>query len=247
MSITIRLTEGFCVLKYAKGDNMSRLIAVVEDESDIANLVELHLKKANFRVKKFADGSSFLQFLEYETPALVILDLMLPDMDGIEICKFIRGNKRYSTIPIIMLTARSEEADRVLGLEIGADDYIVKPFSPRELVARVKAVLRRAEKQETPEILNIGDVVKIDLSRHKVWVYKKEIELTPTEFKILSLLAERKGWVFSRRQILQYLWGNDKIVLERTVDVHIKHLREKLGEAGRFIKNVRGVGYKLEP
>ena len=170
---------------------------------------------------------------------------MLPDADGIEICKYLKSNQEFSSIPVIMLTARADETDKVLGLELGADDYVTKPFSPRELVARVKAVLRR-KTQDSGKKIKIGDILLIDLNKFQAFVENKKIDLTPTEFRILKILASKKGWVFTRDQILDHLWGHDKVVLDRTIDVHIKNLREKLGEAAKFIKNVRGVGYKIE-
>ena len=223
-----------------------KLIAVIDDEPDILELVALHLKRANFKVSKFQEAESFIKSLEEETPDLIILDLMLPDADGIEVCKYLKKEERLSTIPIIMLTARAEETDIILGLELGADDYVTKPFSPRELVARVKAVLRRREQRQESKKIEVENLLMIDLQKYEVYVEGQRINLTPTEFKILKVLSERKGWVFSREQILDYLWGNEKVVLDRTVDVHIKNLREKLKSAGRLIKNVRGIGYKLE-
>ena len=224
----------------------NKLIAIIDDEPDILELVALHLKKANFKVREFKEAESFLNFIKDEIPDLIILDLMLPDADGFEICKYLKKDDRFSSIPIIMLTARAEETDKVLGLELGADDYVTKPFSPRELVARVKAVLRRKEQKEESKKIKIGDILLIDLQKYEVYVEGERIDLTPTEFRILKALSERKGWVFTREQILDYLWGNEKVVLDRTVDVHIKNLREKLKSAGKFIKNIRGVGYKLE-
>jgi len=225
---------------------MRRLIAVIDDEPDILELVSIHLKKANFNVKEFADAERFLKSLHHQIPDLVILDLMLPDADGMDICKYLKTKNEYSTIPIIMLTAKTDETDRVLGLELGADDYVTKPFSPRELVARVRAVLRRKEQKEKVKKIEIGEILSIDLQKFEVKVEDQPVDLTTTEFRILQILAERKGWVFSRSQILNSLWGEDKIVIDRTVDVHIKHLREKLGKAGRFIKNIRGIGYTLK-
>jgi DNA-binding response OmpR family regulator len=230
-------------------------IAVVEDEPDILDLVSLHLKKERLTVRGFLNGSSFLQSLDADPPALVVLDLMLPDVPGFEICRHLRSKEKYQNISIIMLTARSEETDRILGLELGADDYVVKPFSPRELTARVKAVLRRSANKTAPENasvveighdLPIGKIVHIDPEKYEVTVGGRKIDLTTTEFRILHLLASKVGWVFSRDRILTHLWGNDKMVLDRTVDVHIKHLRTKMGEAGSLIRNLRGVGYKIE-
>jgi len=221
-------------------------IAVVEDELDILELVSLHLKKERFNVRGFVNGSGFLRALDAESPRLVVLDLMLPDVDGLEICRHLRSKPQYSSIPIIMLTARSDETDRILGLELGADDYLVKPFSPRELTARVKAVLRRTAKPEPEgETITIG-TLSIDPQKYSVTVEGKRIDLTTTEFRILHLLASKIGWVFSRDRILTHLWGSDKMVIDRTIDVHIKHLREKMGKAGSLIKNMRGIGYKLE-
>ena len=225
---------------------MAELMAIVDDEPDIAEVVSLHLKRTGFTTREFTDGESFLKFMERQTPDLIILDLMLPDFDGLEICKYLKKKEEFSSIPIIMLTAKGEETDKVLGLELGADDYITKPFSPKELVARVKAVLRRPGQKETTGIVNIGGILIIDEKKYETVVEDEKIQLTPTEFRILQLLASKKGWVFTRNQILDHLWGEDKIVLDRTIDVHVKNLRDKLGKAAKFIKNVRGIGYKLE-
>lgn len=224
---------------------MNELIVIVDDEMDIVELVSHHLKKAGYQTKEFYDGQSALKFISMHEPALIILDLMLPDADGIEICKYLRKEEKYANIPIIMLTARTDEIDKILGLELGADDYITKPFSPKELVARVKAILRRKQKPEPQKII-IRNILVIDPHKFEVTVDGKNIVLTSTEFKILELFATRKGLVFSRNKILDYLWGEEKAVLDRTIDVHIKHLREKLGSAGKFIINVRGIGYKLQ-
>ncbi len=225
---------------------MKKLLAVVDDEPDIVELVSLHLEKTGFRVATFFNAANFFKFLEAEIPDLVILDLMLPDADGFEICKYMKKHDHLSYIPIIMLTAKGEEMDRILGLELGADDYVTKPFSVKELVARVKAVLRRPPTQEVPGKIDVGGILSIDAAKHEVLLEGKKILLTTTEFKILKFLADKKGWVFTRDQILDHLWGQEKAVVDRTVDVHIKHLRTKLGKAARFIKNIRGVGYKLE-
>lgn len=226
---------------------MGQLVAVVDDEPDIVELVSVNLEKAGFRVEGFHTAGELLKFLKNRTPDLIVLDLMLPDADGFEVCKSLKNQEKYTDIPIIMLTAKGEEVDRVLGLEIGADDYVTKPFSTRELVARVKAVLRRGKRTEkTESILKIGEEIEIFSQEYKVSVSGEEVELTSTEFRILLLLAKRKGWVFSRDQILDYLYEGDRIVFDRTVDVHIAHLRDKLGEYGDYIKSIRGIGYKIE-
>jgi DNA-binding response OmpR family regulator len=223
------------------------LIAVLDDDPDIRELVAVHVKKAGMKIREFGDAEALYRFFREDTPDLLILDLMLPDGDGIEICKFLRKHEKLSALPVIMVTARADELDRVLGLEIGADDYITKPFSPKELVARVKAVLRRTEPKGVQEqTIRIGDLLIIDMGKHEVVVSGRTVEVTPVEFRILQILASRKRWVFSRETILDLLWGHDKTVSDRTVDVHILHLREKLGPASGLIKNVRGVGYKLE-
>ena len=225
---------------------MNELIAIIEDEPDIIDLISLHLKKTGFRVEGFETGDGFLKFLHTKMPDLVILDLMLPDADGLEICKFLKKKDEFSAIPIIMVTAKGEETDKILGLELGADDYVTKPFSPKELVARVKAVLRRKTKREPTKVIEIGQILSINPDKFEATVEGQKIELTSTEFRILELLASKKGWVFTRDKILDYLWGDEKLVLDRTVDVHVKNLREKLGKAKKLIKNVRGIGYKVE-
>jgi two-component system phosphate regulon response regulator PhoB/two-component system alkaline phosphatase synthesis response regulator PhoP len=224
---------------------MKELIYVVDDEPDILELVSIHLKKAHYRAESFANAETFLRALKKNKPDLIILDLMLPDAEGMEICKHIKQSSQCASPPIIMLTARSDEADRVLGLELGADDYVTKPFSPRELVARVKAVLRRGVEVTTKDKIRVGDFLIIDIKKYDVVYNGKKIDLTSTEFNILKLLAQRKGWVFSRKQLLDLLWESNKIVVDRTIDVHIRNLRKKLGSAAVYIKNVRGVGYKL--
>jgi DNA-binding response OmpR family regulator len=224
---------------------MSRLVAVVDDEPDILELVALHLKKAGFSVHTFPDAGQFQKSLASSVPDLVVLDLMLPDADGVDVCRDLKRDGRTAHVPVVMLTARGDEFDRVLGLEIGADDYMTKPFSPKELVARVKAVLRRSEQRRTGDVIELPQGVIIDPNRFEVTVGGRKVELTTTEFKVLTILAERRGWVFSRDEILSRLWGDEKAVLDRTIDVHITNLRKKLGKAGRLIENVRGVGYKL--
>jgi len=224
------------------------LIYVVDDEPDILELISINLVKTGFDVQKFTEAMPMMLALANTKPEMIILDLMLPDSDGMDICKLLRSDIRYSEIPIIMVTAKTDELDVVLGLELGADDYIPKPFSPRELVARIKAVLRREKRkdEQRPKQITIGNVLVIDSSKYEVLAEGKKITLTSTEFMILKLLAEKPGWVFSREKILDLLWGDDKDVFDRTIDVHIKNLREKLGPASHLIKNIRGVGYKLE-
>lgn len=222
-------------------------IAVVDDEPDIVELISIHLKKAGYKTAEFENGSDFFKYLKSNKIDLVVLDLMLPDSDGFEICKYLKSEIDYSNIPVIMLTARSDETEKILGLELGADDYVTKPFSPRELMARIKAVLRRNNKPIVENsIIYIGKGLEIDLNKYEVTIDNNKIELTSSEFKILNLISTKKGWVYSREQILDYLGVSDKGVLDRTVDVHIKNLREKLGHYGQYIKNIRGVGYKIE-
>ena len=224
------------------------IIAIVDDEEDIVELVSHHLKREGFKVKEFYNGRDFLSYIESVIPDLAVLDIMLPGIDGLEICRILKSKARTSSLPIIMLTAKATEADVVVGLELGADDYMVKPFSPRELVARVKTILRRATtKEEGKKLLRLGSL-SIDIDKFEAAVEGKRIDLTTTEFKILEVLAEGQGRVFTRDQLLKKkrLWGDDKLVYDRTIDVHIKNLREKLGKAGNSIKTIRGIGYKLE-
>ncbi len=226
---------------------MGQLVAIVEDEQDISDLITLNLRKAGFSVEAFQDSDSLMRCLRKQIPDLIILDLMLPDADGMDVCKYLKKKDEFLSIPIIMVTAKGEETDRILGLELGADDYVIKPFSPRELVARVRAVLRRKAGQGIePKMIELGTSVTINVDKHEVTVEGERVDLTSTEFKILQLLASRKGWVFTRDRILDHLWGDEKAVLDRTVDVHIKNLREKLGKAKDVVKNVRGMGYKAE-
>ena len=208
---------------------MEKLIAIVDDEDDIRELVSVNLKKAGFKTKEFSDADSLIKSLSKSAPDLIILDIMMPGTDGIETVKILKKDDRYSSIPVIMLTAKNDEPEKVVGLEIGADDYVTKPFSPRELAARVKAVS-----------------IIMDMDKHEVSVKGKKIELTATEFNILHILAMKRERVLSREQILDNLWGSEKTVVDRTIDVHIKHLRTKLGPAGKMIRNIRGVGYKIE-
>ncbi len=225
---------------------MSGYIAVVEDEEDIAELIKMNLEKSGFQASVYENADRFLRSLGKKVPDLAILDVMLPDKDGFELCRRLRNDQETKELPIIMLTARAEETDKILGLEFGADDYMTKPFSPRELSARVKAVLRRSNRGVQDKRIMLGNILAIDEDQHRVTLEGKPVELTQSEFKILTLLAKKKGWVFSRDKILDHIWGYEKAVVDRTVDVHIKHLRDKLGEAGSMIVNVRSVGYKIE-
>ncbi|OGE24994.1 MAG: hypothetical protein A3J42_07380 [Candidatus Dadabacteria bacterium RIFCSPHIGHO2_12_FULL_53_21] len=225
-----------------------KLITIVEDEEDIVKLVSHHLKREGFKVKEFHNGRDFLSYIESVVPDLAVLDIMLPGIDGLEICRILKNKSTTASVPIIMLTAKASEADVVVGLELGADDYIVKPFSPRELVARVKTVLRRTGTKESEDnIIKVGPII-INTEKYEVSVDNEKVLLTTTEFKILEVLADGKGRVFTRDQLLKKkrLWGDDKLVYDRTIDVHIKNLREKLGPAGNMIKTVRSIGYKLE-
>jgi len=227
---------------------MNELIFIVDDEPDILDLVSINMTKAGYRAFEFENAASLYNKLPKIKPDLIILDLMLPDESGMDICRRLKSSDEYSGIPIIILSAKSETTDKILGLEFGADDYVTKPFEPRELAARVKAVLRRSRPSVDKEkrIVIFGGILEIDPNKFEVKVEGKVVKLTTTEFKILEQLLKKPGYVSSRDKILDKLWGNEKIVDERTVDVHIKHLRTKLGKAGEFIKNIRGVGYKIE-
>jgi DNA-binding response OmpR family regulator len=216
-------------------------IVVVDDEPNIADLVDLYLAREGFRVLKTGTGEAGLQAVKDHRPRLVVLDVGLPDVDGLEVCKRLRAT---SQIPVIFLTARDSEVDRVLGLELGGDDYLTKPFSPAELVARVKAVLRRVDGGAAAEVIQCGQVA-VDAGRREVRVDGKPVEFTTKEFDLLRYLAERPGLALSRQQILDGVWGYDWYGDARTVDVHIAQVRKKLGDAVE-IKTVRGVGYRLE-
>ncbi|HEX9842528.1 MAG TPA: response regulator transcription factor [bacterium] len=221
-------------------------ILVVEDEEDILELVRFNLAKDGFRVEGLASGEEGLRAVRSQPPDLLILDLMLPGMDGLEVCRRLRADEATRQVPIVMLTAKGEEADIVTGLELGADDYIPKPFSPRVLTARVKAVLRRREQGLAPEGQSVrAHEIEIRPGRREVIVAGRPVALTFTEFNILHFLARRPGWVFTRGQIMDAARGEDYHVTERSVDVQMVSLRKKLGEAGRHIQTVRGVGYRL--
>ncbi len=225
---------------------MSQLIYIVDDEPDLLELVEMNLSRAGFLTDTFLLAEPMVKALSKRMPDLLVLDLMLPDADGMELCRRLRQQKEFAALPIVMLTARVDINDRIQGLDYGADDYVTKPFEPKELVARIKAVLRRAQWLTESNVLLIDGSLKIDMNRFEVMVDDTKSFLTHTEFKILQLLTKRPGWVYNRSQILDYLWGNDKIVIDRTVDVHVKNLRDKIGRFGNYITNIRGVGYKFE-
>jgi two-component system phosphate regulon response regulator PhoB len=223
-------------------------ILVVEDEADIADLVKYHLEREGLTARTVADGKHALELIVRNHPDLIILDLMLPGMDGLELCRRLRAQAATQAIPIIMLTARAEEVDRIVGLEVGADDYVPKPFSPRELVARVKAVLRRAAPPVGPSEapVSVGGL-RLDPGRHEVTKANQPIELSAMEFRLLEFFLRHRGRVFTRTQLLDQVWGQDRFVEPRTVDVHIRRLREKVEDTPRqptLILTVRGTGYK---
>jgi two-component system alkaline phosphatase synthesis response regulator PhoP len=221
-------------------------VLVVDDEADILQLVQYNLAKDGYRVTFADSGEAALKTARTQLPDLIILDLMLPGLDGLEVCKRLRADSKTQHIPIIMLTAKGEEADIVTGLELGADDYITKPFSPRVLAARVKTVLRRktAQVEDNKAVVKIHDLL-IHPGRHEVLVRGQRVDLTNTEFRILHLLARRPGWVFTRYQIINGVQGEDVAVTDRSVDVHVVSLRRKLAECGDYIETIRGVGYRF--
>ena len=223
------------------------LIYIIEDDEDINELLVYNLTKEGFKVKSFYNGKEPLKKLKLDNPDLIILDIMLPDLDGLEFCKKLKANPETEHIPIIMLTAKSTEIDKVVGLELGADDYITKPFSIRELIARIKAVIRRSSRyiKDKTVIIRDGDL-EINTEKMEVKLYGKPIKLTNKEFKILIALINAKDKVLSREHILDLVWGNDIDVYDRTIDVHINKLRLKLEDYGKKIKTVRGYGYMWE-
>jgi two-component system phosphate regulon response regulator PhoB len=219
-----------------------RKILVVEDESDVADLLTLNFRKAGFKISTAVDGASGLQKAREDRPDFIVLDLMLPKMSGLEVCKILKNDTATSHIPILMLTAKAEEIDRIVGLEFGADDYVTKPFSPREILLRIRAILRRGE---TPgESLKAGPI-SIDAARHEVRVNGKQVRLTSLEFKLLQTLMQRRGRVQNRDRLLNEVWGYEAVIDTRTVDTHVRRLREKLGKAGDAIETVRGFGYRV--
>ncbi len=221
---------------------------IIEDDEDINELLVYNLEKERFKVKSFLNSKEALLSLEKgDLPDLIILDIMLPDIDGLEFCKLLKSREDLSHIPIIMLTAKSTEIDKIVGLELGADDYITKPFSFRELIARIKAVLRRTKRTDTPQqkIIKIGDLI-INPLKLEVKIGDKPIKLTSKEFKLLLTLINSKNRALSREYLLNTIWKDEFDILDRTIDVHIKKLRTKLGDYGKYIKTIRGYGYMWE-
>jgi two-component system alkaline phosphatase synthesis response regulator PhoP len=221
-------------------------ILIIEDEKDIVESIEYNFKKEGFKVSKAYDGLNGIRAAEEKIPSLIILDLLLPGVDGLEVCRRLKKNPRTAPIPILMLTAKGTETDKVVGLEMGADDYMLKPFGMKELIARVRTILRRYQKPpaEVVKVLKFKDLI-IDPDRHVVVANGKTINLTAKEFQLLHYLAENCGRVFSRERLLDSVWGIEVAIETRTVDVHLRRLREKLGKAGHHLQTLRGVGYKF--
>ena len=225
------------------------LVLVIDDEKDLLELVRYNLEKEGYRVKTAEDGEAGLGAAVRELPDIVVVDLMLPGIDGLEVCRRLRADQRTARTPIIMLTAKSAEIDRIVGLEMGADDYVTKPFSPRELAARIKAVLRRVLSQQTPaqqsRIIRHGGLI-IDPDRRGVRRGEENVELTATEFRLLQILAKHPGRVYSRSELIECALGKEIAVVDRTIDVHITSLRRKLGDYSDHIETVRGFGYRFQ-
>ena len=221
-------------------------ILVIEDDFDILNLVDWHLRSEGFSVRTAQDGVKGLEAAMEHLPDLIILDLMLPKMDGLEICKALQRDPKTGKIPVVMLTAKGEEVDRIVGLELGADDYIVKPFSPRELILRVRAILKRLDSEPADEKKIQYKNLRIDLESHRVWIGEEEIGLTFTEFNLLLELIQNRGRVRTRDQLLDRVWGYQFEGYARTVDTHIRRLRQKIGDHADAIETVRGIGYRFK-
>ena len=222
-------------------------ILVVEDDRHIARLIKFNLEKSGYSCAIFTSGEEALHALERKPAMLIILDIMLPGMDGLEVCRRIRMNERLKGTAILILTAKGEEVDRVVGLELGADDYMVKPFSPRELILRIKAILKRGKNhEETAKNILEAEGIVVNLSKHQVTVQNKKIDLALMEFKLLSTLMERRGRVQSRESLLRDVWGFKEEVSSRTIDTHVKRLREKMGKSGKAIETVTGIGYRFK-
>jgi DNA-binding response OmpR family regulator len=227
---------------------MPKRIAIVEDEAELASLIDYNLSRQGYQVQILGGSRGTLKSLEQWKPDLIVLDVMLPETDGFELCRLIRQSPLLARIPVLFLTARSDEVDRVLGLEIGGDDYMTKPFSPRELVARVKAHLRREEMDSDPVMLEIGPF-RLDRTGRKVFIGERTLSLTSTEFNLLEFFLTHPGRAYSRDQLLEAVWGEQHFVTPRTVDVHVRRLREQMEEhpdAPRYLTTVRGYGYRFE-
>ena len=228
-------------------DMMSRQsVLVVEDEEDIMEVIRFNLEKEGYEVNQALSGEKALQVIENNLPSLILLDLMLPGINGLDLCRIFKQNDRTKAIPVIMLTAKSEDADIVAGLEMGAEDYITKPFSPRVLVARVRTILRRRERgvKDDSSVIQV-EGMQIHPGRHEVTMGDNVVDLTPSEFRILHYLARRPGWVYSRDQIIDAIRGHGYVVTDRAIDVQVVGLRKKLGDYGKFIETVRGIGYRF--
>ncbi|MDR1146084.1 MAG: response regulator [Verrucomicrobiales bacterium] len=224
---------------------MNAKILVIDDEPDVVDLLAINLKAAGFNVLAADNGEAGLAKARAEVPDLIVLDLMLPKMSGTEVCKLLKRDAATAAIPIIMVTAKGEEVDRIIGLELGADDYVTKPFSPRELSLRAQSILRRSQPEPArPERVKHG-ALTLDHARHEVFIGEEKIELTATEFKLLALLLERKGRVQSRDRLLNDVWGYESVIDTRTVDTHVRRLREKMGRLADYVETVRGVGYRM--
>ena len=225
--------------------NEDKSILVIDDEPDVIDMLTLSLSKAGLKVRSATDGVTGLAKARQEQPALIVLDLMMPKMPGVEVCKLLKADPVTRAIPVIMLTAKAEEIDRVLGFEVGADDYVTKPFSPRELSLRISAILRRGSPANESQQLRVG-TISIDPERHHVSASGKAVRLTAVEFKLLMMLMRRPGRVQARDRLLHEVWGYESVIETRTIDTHVRRLRDKLGKSADFIETVRGFGYRLK-
>ena len=226
---------------------LKKKILIIEDEAKVAKVTKRLLESTGkYEVHTEIDGEMAISAVQTVNPDLILLDLMMSGTSGFEICKSLKHKERFSSIPIIIISGKLDKTDKVSALDMGADDYITKPFLLDELDARIRAVLRRSEPEGEEKKMTVGGMIEIDIMRHEVKVENKKVELTVAEFMILQFLASRETRVFTRNEILEYLWGEEKTVVDRTIDVHIAHLRSKLGKAGKFIRNIRGIGYKID-
>lgn len=224
---------------------MRAFLVIVTEDDDVLDLIQQQLEENSIEVQVFRDGETLLAFSESTIPDLLILDLSSSETEGHSVCRAMRAERRTSSLPVIMLNNETTAAERVIGLDLGADDYVMKPFDPEEFVARIRAVLRRSGAHAAPDTINLGEL-KIDAKSYEVRYRGERLDLTISEYRILYTLCQRPGWVFTRAQLLEQLGQHDKNIMERTVDVHIRHIREKLGQGGWLIETVRGVGYKFE-